>query len=103
MPYNIIGYALIQVPDLVWMVYVYLKKVIRRNAISISDVPSGTEPKQSELASVSFTDDTFYTSDDTTHKFHEIAQRMVKTDETLIRIEEILLNNTKRLDKLHVE
>ena len=103
MSYNIIGYALIQLPDLVWMVYVYLKKVIRRNAISISDVPSGIEQTQSELASVSFTDDNFYTSVDTTHRFHEMAQRMLKTDEKLSRIEEILTNVTKSLDKLHAE
>ena len=90
MPSNILGYALIQLPDLVLVVYRYLKKVIRKGNISISDVPSGTEQNDVELASVSCPEDNFYTSDRAIQRFYEISQRMGKTDERLNRIEELM-------------
>ena len=96
-PRCIVGYAIIQLPDLVLAIYKYLKNVIRNRNISQQNRANVTEQNSAELTTVSSLSDGVNESsgeeDTNTSSFEEV------TNERLDKLDEVFENLTQKFDK----
>ena len=87
-PHNILGYALIQLPDLLLGIYRFLKKVIINHNTSLSYVPIATAQNNTELTSISTQDDSAETNDEKSignliKKINEMSQKLQHQDQLI--------------------